>query len=360
MIHGTPPIDGYLKRSLHELDELHATLAHEVKRPRRWNGQLRRNALMDAVVASTSIEGYHVTAAEARALVDGTMPTAVDSDSKWAVSCYARGMEHTQVMAADPMFEWSHRVVLDLHFDTCQFQRGRSPGLYRTGPVHVSGPGGGVEYTAPDASDVPTLMSEMLQSLTRADEEHVVVRAAMAHLRFVAIHPFRDGNGRLARILQSLTLGRSAILAPEFASIEPFLAANTTQYYDALRTTQDAGTYAPSMSTALWLEFCIEAHLVLGRDFEARMHALGRYWRSVERVVESRGWPERLTIAIDLAMHALLTRAAYVSEAEVPAPTAAGDLRRLVDAGFLVQHGGGRSTSYVASDALRSAIEQDG
>ena len=90
MIHRTPRITGDLRRYLVELDELHSGLAHEVKRPMPWRGQLRRDALVDAVVASTAIEGYRVTADEARSLVDGTMPTANDGDSQWAVACDAR------------------------------------------------------------------------------------------------------------------------------------------------------------------------------------------------------------------------------------------------------------------------------
>jgi Fic family protein len=330
-----------------------------VKRSSPWGGKLRRDALVDAVIASTSIEGYRVSPAEARSLVDGIMPRASDGDNQWAVACYARAMEHVQVMSDDPMFEWGHRVVLDLHFDACQFQRNRKPGKYRDRSVHVSAGDGGIVYTAPDAHDVPELMTEALDWLRQSDGVPPIIRAAMAHLHFVSIHPFRDGNGRVGRILQSLVLARAAILAPEFASIEPYLAAHTSDYYAALQTAQN-GTYAPTKSAVPWLEFCVHAHLELGRGFEARMHALARYWRAVEQLVAERRWPDRTAIAIDLAMHEMLTRSTYVAEAETPLATAALDLRRLDDAGYLTQRGAGRSTSYVASDALRDAIEQRG
>ncbi len=79
----------------------------------------------------------------------------------------------------------------------------------------------------------------------------------------------------------------------------------------------------------------------------------------LEQLVEERGWPDRLVTAIDLAMHEMLTRATYVAESETSVPTAALDIRRLVEAGFLTQRGAGRSTSYVASDSLRMRLANE-
>src|SRR6204780_4066785 len=64
-----------------------------------------------------------------------------------------------------------------------------------------------------------------------------IVRSAMAHLNLVMIHPFRDGNGRMARSLATLVLTRSDIGEPEFSSIEEWLGANTEDYYSALAHT---------------------------------------------------------------------------------------------------------------------------
>jgi len=133
-------------------------------------------------------------------------------------------MDHVAAMADDPAFRWSTRAILDLHFDACWFQPDRRPGSWRTGPVSVTMPDGdGPAYVGPDAADVPALVDELVESLASGRDDHVVVRAAMAHLNLVSIHPFEDGNGRVARIVQSLVLGREGILGPDLASIEEHL-----------------------------------------------------------------------------------------------------------------------------------------
>lgn len=108
-------------------------------------------------------------------------------------------MDYVGVLALDSGFEWSDRVILDLHFDACSFQRDKSPGRWRSDPMGVTGPGGSLAYTAPDGADVVGLMSEVVAWLSDGDlDAHVVVRAAMAHLHTVSVHRFSDGNGRSA------------------------------------------------------------------------------------------------------------------------------------------------------------------
>ena len=112
-------------------------------------------------------------------------------------------------MAVDPSFRWLDRVILDLHFDVCCFQRDKDPGLWRPGPIGVTGADGSLEYRGPDAEDVVGLMDEIVSWLDNGDlEVSVFIRAAMAHLNVISVHPFRDGNGRIARIIQSLVLAR--------------------------------------------------------------------------------------------------------------------------------------------------------
>jgi DNA-binding transcriptional ArsR family regulator len=73
-------------------------------------------------------------------------------------------------------------------------------------------------------------------------------------------------------------------------------------------------------------------------------------------LVEKRGWPDRLVIALEQSMFNGVDRASLMSEAGVSAPTASNDLRRLLDAGLVAQRGKGRNTRYVASNALREEL----
>jgi Fic family protein len=200
-------------------------------------------------------------------------------------------------------------------------------------------------------------MSEVIDWLDHGDlDAHAAVRAAMAHLHVVSVHPFRDGNGRISRIVQSLVLARERLLAPEFVSIEEYLGRNTSAYFATLQNVQ-GGTYQPGRSTAAWVDFCISAHIEQARRRLEQLAEAGARWAALEDLVAQRGWPERLVIALEQSLFHGVDRASYTAEAEVSAPTASNDLRRLADANLVVQRGKGRATRYVASDSLRAALE---
>ena len=354
MIYRTPPISETLRRRLAELDELRARLGDQAGVADPWLGSLRRQWRASSAESSIAIEGFRVPAGETVALASGDVtpdPTDVD---RMALSSYARAMDHVGVMADDPAFTWVERVILDLHFDACHFQTDAKPGRYRRGGIEVTRPGGGPPaYVGPPFDDVPALMGEIVDWLEHGDPDiHVAVRAAMAHLHVVSVHPFRDGNGRVSRIVQSLVLAREGPLAPEFISIEEYLGRNTEAYYATLQETQGGG-YQPERDAGPWVLFCIDAHLDQARRRLEQISEAGRRWSFLEGVVALRGWPDRLAIALEQALFQGVDRGSYSAEADVSAPTASNDLRRLLDAGLVVQQGRGRTTRYVASEALR-------
>lgn len=357
MIFSTPRMTKALRKQLDELAELRDALGHETKTPARWMGSLRREVRARSIGSSTSIEGFSVSPEEALALTIGRAAADESDENRQAVSCYARAMDHVGTMAIDPGFGWSNRVILDLHFDACWFQPDKDPGLWRTGPIGVTGADGTLEYVGPDADAVVGLMDEVVASLVegeRDDDADVVVRAAMAHLNVISVHPFRDGNGRISRIVQSLVLAREGLASPEFFSIEEYLGSHTENYYSALRETQ-GGSYRPERSAAGWITFCVEAHIAQARARLAQIDAAAARWGHLERLVAERNWPDRLVIALEQSLAGRTDRSTYGAEADVSPATASGDFRRLVDAGLVVQHGLGRNVSYVAAEDLRAS-----
>lgn len=356
MIYGMPKAQGALTQRLAELAELHDRLGRGIAGTARWMGTLRREVRASSIESSTSIEGFSVTPEEALQLTSDREATDRGNPSRQAVACYARAMDHVGSMALDPGFRWTDRVILDLHFDACHFQRDKSPGLWRTGPIGVTAADGSLEFRGPDANAVPGLMGEVVGWLDAADlEADVFVRAAMAHLHVTSVHPFRDGNGRVARIVQSLVLARGGVRSPEFFSIEDYLGAHAQDYYAALRATQ-GGSYQPDRDATGWVEFCLGAHIVQARQRLAQIEQAAARWERLESLVEERNWPERLIIALEQGLIGGTDRRRYAEEAEVSAPTASADFRRLLDAGLVEQRGRGRSTSYVASQVLRKKV----
>jgi Fic family protein len=355
MIFATPDITADLRDRLDELDRLRQELGGQVERLAPWMGALRRAVRASSIEGSTSIEGYSVDPAEAISLTSGVVPTESDDENRLAVASYARAMDHVGAMARDPGFRWSDRVILDLHFDACHFQRDKSPGLWRTGPISVTGPDGGIDYRGPDGEDVPALMAEIVAWLDDAAESHPVVRAAMAHLNVTSVHPFRDGNGRVARIVQSLVLAREGLLSPEFSSIEEYLSKNTPAYYAALRDAQ-GGSYQPDRDASDWVRFCVEAHVSQATQRLDQIHEAATRWERLEREAGKRGWPDRFVIALEQSLIGGADRAGYREEAGVSPATVSADLRRLLDSGLVEQRGRGPGTRYWASERLRSLL----
>lgn len=355
MIFATPAIDADLQGQLGQLAGLRKALGGETSRSTPWMGTLRRSVRASSIESSTSIEGYSVETAEAIALTSGKEIADTEDDNRLAVVSYARAMDHVGAMARDPSFRWADRVILDLHFDACYFQRDKSPGLWRTGPISVTDPGGGIDYRGPGGEDVPGLMAEVVEWLNTPSDLDVVVRAAMAHLHLVSVHPFRDGNGRIARIVQSLVLARDGMLSPEFSSIEEHLARNTPAYYAALRDTQ-GGSYQPERNATDWVRFCVEAHTSQAKQRLEQVRAAAVRWERLEGEVEARGWPDRFVIALEQSLIGGTDRARYGAEAEASPATVSNDLKRLLDSGLVEQRGRGRSTRYWASEGLRSLL----
>jgi Fic family protein len=356
MLFSTPKPNRRLKSQLSELDELRQRLHQDVGGPKPWMGGLRRSVQASSVAGSTAIEGFAVSQQTAEALVAAPDAGASEDQNRQAVAAYARAMDHVGAMAADPRFRWQERVVLDLHFDACHFQRSQNPGNWRQGPIGVTGEDGSLEYRAPEAKQVPKLMAEVVRWLGKGDlDAHVVIRAAMAHLHVTSVHPFSDGNGRVSRIVQSLVLALDGLVSPEFASIEEYLGTHTPAYYEALRDTQ-GGSYQPDRDTTGWIEFCLEAHLAQARQRLRQIEAAAARWSALEELTEGRGWPDRLIIALEQGLRGGTDRARYGAEADVSAATASTDLKRLLDAGHLTQQGRGRTTHYRASEELRARV----
>ncbi|HUN78904.1 MAG TPA: Fic family protein [Solirubrobacteraceae bacterium] len=359
MIYRTPRLDPSTRERLGAFDELCERLGARAVGAGPWLGSLRRQWRASSAESSIEIEGFSVPADERLAIASGVEPVEPASEDRMALACYARAMDHVGVMAADEGFRWDERVVLDLHFDACHFQRDRDPGRYRDTGTEVTSPGGGPPaYVGPTAEEVRPLMGEVIRWLGGGDlDAHPAIRAAMAHLHVISVHPFRDGNGRISRIAQSLVLALGGLLAPEFVSIEEYLGEHTADYYGALGEVQ-GGSYQPRRDATPFVSLCLDAHLSQARRRLLALDNAAARWGHLEGLVEARGWPDRLVIALEQSLFQGTDRTAYSAEAEVSAPTASNDLRRLLDAGLIVRRGRGPMTRYVASERLADEVRE--
>ncbi|MEK7411518.1 MAG: Fic family protein, partial [Actinomycetota bacterium] len=230
------------------------------------------------------------------------------------------------------------------------------PGLWRAGAIFVRNEENGeIVYEGADIDEVPPLVHELVENLNNDNDSPPMIRAAMAHLNLVLVHPFRDGNGRMARCLQTLVLTREGILIPAFCSIEEYLGRNTQAYYDILAKV-GGGAWHPERDARPWIEFMLTAHLRQVRTLLLRVKEGERLWGDLEQVAARRALPDRTITALwDAAMGFRVRNATYraSSDGEVSEQAAGRDLRQLADEGLLIAHGEKRGRFYIASPELR-------
>jgi Fic family protein len=355
MLFHAPSLDSRETEVLGRIEELKAILSYAVSSaPRRWYGLLRRSTFARAVRGSNSIEGYNVSVDDAIAAVEGEEPLEAGAAVWQEIVGYRTAMTYVLQLAGDPHFRYSTDLIRSLHFMMLQHDLRKHPGRWRPGPIAVHDQERDlIVYEAPGAEAVPALMDALMVSLNLTYSLPDVVRAAMAHLNLVMIHPFADGNGRMARCLQSLVLARTGSLAPPFSSIEEYLGHNTRAYYDVLAEV-GGGAWHPERDARPWIRFCLTAHHQQASTLLRRTRELGRLWELLEGEADKRGLSERMLLALaDAATGLRVRNATYRSAAEVSENTAGRDLKVLVDQGLLVAEGEKRGRFYTGSDILR-------
>ena len=307
------------------------------------------------VLKSSEIEGEHLPADQVRSSIArrlgmetaGTIPAE-------------REVEGVVEMMLDATQNFSTPITEErlLAWHSASLPTGRSGmrkimvGAWRNdarGPMQVvSGPVGKekVHYEAPPASLLKAEMSAFLSWANDAgDKTDAVLRAALAHLWFVTIHPFDDGNGRIARAIADMALARSEHSSQRFYSMSAEIRQERAAYYDILEQTQKGAT-----DITPWMDWFLGC---LGRAIEGAQATLAsvltkaRFWESLADFPAN----ERQRLVLNRLLDGLegkLTTSKWAKLAKSSQDTALRDIQPLVERGILVRSpGGGRSTSYV-------------
>jgi Fic family protein len=275
-----------------------------------------------------------------------------------AVSGYRRAMTYVIGLSGDRHFAYGADLLRSLHFMMTEHVFEAWPGRYRPGLVWVRDESGGEQvYEAPDESLVPDLVEELAADLNGDSPAPAIVRAAMAHLNLVMIHPFRDGNGRMSRCLQTLVLAREQILTQELSSIEEYLGRNSSRYYDVLAKVGQ-GFWNPGNDALPWVRFCLEAHYVQAESVLRRLRESSQMWTEVEKLRTTAGLSERSSAALlDATIGLRVRNASYRAhlrgwEEPISNQVATTDLRAMVNAGLLIARGRNRGAYYEAAAPL--------
>jgi Fic family protein len=319
----------------------------------KWTDGLRKFLTADAVAASNSIEGFRVSTVDVEDLMEGERDVEVSEENRDETLAYQRMMTYIQTLHDVEDFSYSKELLNALHWMLQGHRHSpRKPaGQWRKGPVYVTDPRDPsiAAYTAPDAAEVPGLMSELVAWLGANDGAHPLVRAAMAHLHLVAIHPWGDGNGRMSRSLQTLMIAREGVLAPEFSSIEAWLGrpGNTWEYYRELGCRGPA--YLPDQDVSSWVQFSLLAYHQQAQTVRSRLERSGQVWGMLSDFTDAEGMDERVVSALhDAAMAGRVRRLRYEHAEGLSVQQAQRDLRDLVTSAVLEPVGRTRARYYIA------------
>lgn len=254
---------------------------------------------------------------------------------------------YTKELTEDRLFSW-HAAL---------FPTGRSgmrkiiTGNWRDdaeGPMQVvSGPMGKerVHFEAPEASRLDVEMKKFLEWFNDPGKIDPVLKAAVAHLWFVTVHPFDDGNGRIARALTDLQLARTDGSKQRFYSMSAQIRKERKAYYDILEKTQKETLDITNW--LLWFIECLDRALDASSEILSGILKKAAFWQTHQQAELNDRQRKVLSMLLDETLVGKLNNSKYAKMTKVSNDTALRDIQDLVSKRILVkEEGGGRNTSY--------------
>jgi Fic family protein len=201
-----------------------------------------------------------------------------------------------------------------------------------------------VHYEAPPAEKVDADMTAFLDWYNTEEKIDPIIKAAIAHLWFVTIHPFEDGNGRIARAIADMSLARSEGIPQRFYSMSAQIRAERKTYYEMLESIQKG-----DLNITPWLEWflgCLDRAFSGAETILATVLEKAEFWKRLAAAKINDRQRDMLNRVLD-GFEGKLTSSKWAAIEKCSPDTALRDILDLVDQGILAKDkGGGRSTSY--------------
>lgn len=323
-----------------------------------FRGEANLASLTSEVVGSSAIEGEKLNVEEVRSSIARRL--GIDHAGTTPASRHVEGVvemmidatrQFGEALTAERLFSW-HAALFPSGLSG---MRRITVGAWRTGetgPMQVvSGAMGRerVHFEAPEAQLLESEVSRFLEWFRGAEGIDPMLKAGIAHFWFVTIHPFEDGNGRIARAIADMALARADGVADRFYSMSAQIETERKQYYDSLESSQRGG-----MDITLWLEWflgCLDRALGQARENLGGILRKARLW---ERIHQDAPVNERQHAVINRLLDGFegkLSSSKYAKLTKCSPDTALRDINGLLARGILTREaGGGRSTGYRLAD----------
>jgi Fic family protein len=200
-----------------------------------------------------------------------------------------------------------------------------------------------VHFEAPPASKVPSEMNVFLDWIEKYTDLDAVLKAVLAHLWFVTIHPFDDGNGRIARAITDMLLARADKSPQRFYSMSAQIQAERNKYYDILESTQKGNLDITAW--LIWFLDCLMRSMEQTDETIKKTMARAQFWETNKETSFNARQRKILQLLLD-DFFGILSVSKYAKIAKTSTDTALRDLQDLIKKNVLEQQGSGRSTSY--------------
>ena len=319
----------------------------------RLRGEADLAVMTAEVVKSSAIEGERLNDREVRSSLARRLGINLGGDAP-----VSRAVEGVVELMLDATRNYAEPLTEERLFGwhAALFPTGRSGmrritvGVWRpaeVGPMQVvSGRLGRekVHFEAPEAARLPAEMERFLSWFNTEPRTDSVIHAALAHFRFVTIHPFEDGNGRIARAIADMALARADGTEQRFYSMSAQIEAERKDYYAVLERSQKGDLDLTDWLS--WFLACLRRSLHRSEQTLAVVLRKARVWQGVG----SSGVNDRQRKVLNRLLDGFegrLTSSKYAKLAKCSSDTALRDIRDLLNRGVLLRNpGGGRSVSY--------------
>ena len=302
------------------------------------------------LVHSSAIEGEVLNLSEVRSSIARRM--GIETAGLVPSSRYVEGVVE---MMLDATQQYDHPLTDDRLFGwhNVLFPTGRSGlyrievGQYRTGDMQVVSGAMGCErvhYQAPAPERVPQEMARFIAWFNSDAVTDGVLKAAIAHLWFVSIHPFDDGNGRISRALTDMLLARTEQTSRRFYSMSVEIKRMQKAYYEVLERTQHGD--GDITEWLLWFLHCLENAIDAAEDNLSAVMDKARFWEYFRGTCFNERQRKLINLQFD-GFFGKLTSSKWAKNAHCSSDTALNDIKDLMAKGVLEKTGeGGRSTNY--------------
>lgn len=314
---------------------------------------LRRRAWVRTIHGTARIEGNTASDVEVEALLAGEGSTKVSAKEAREIIGTRDALTLADEVAATGA-NLDEAVIRELHRRVLWNQSPLlTPGEYRRGENRVVDADGNPIFRTPPSGDVPELMRQYAAWLTRATKRHAPpVAAALAHLEFVAIHPFNDGNGRTARAIARLILVRHGYALGGLVSLDAQLDLDRAAYFSAIREAVGV-EYVPGYDATPFARYFLASITRSADHVLARLRGLGIVMVGVRRAIVDGSLPPAMIDGLAFAwVNRHLRAGDYIRLTGRSPQNATRDLHVAVMGGWLQATGEKRGRYYILGPAL--------